>query len=710
MKRFILHVGFHKTATSSIQQTLADNQAKLKTLGFHYPIFEIDNRRIVNHSIPFYSAYCEHPEKYNINVMNGDWARMEEVNDHYLQQIDDLMLLDENIIISGEDISILPMKALVSIRDKILSSGFNLEVYCSVRKPYSFLCSELQERIKAGVSTLNNITVPKKSACITKLKDAFGEHISFSSFEADCAINDPIVVFIERLGINSSLLSLSSNNEGLGNITTRLYAHLNETHPIVINGKINEKGRVRFLNNFDNEKFFLTKSEYQKIEKELAEESNKINSLLDDGYVDKEIKFADDFKIPKQLAEKIYQDIKQGGRLSLPILRFINRNRDFELIELLSSDDIDLLRDVGVLLKSSDCNMAIKFLEKASYLRPKGPKIKSELYLLKKNRTKLVAIAKDEGAYIGEWIFHHLYFGFDAIDIYVNNTSDNTRKIIQQISQIYPQVTLKNGDPFFNVNSKNPQIDVYRKSISEIDEEFFTHIMFLDIDEFFLSKDMQSNINDVISAIDSDVINFEWLIRVKETEQFGSPLDNIIYGNYNRHVKSLIKLKNIKNLEYDLSAHNIISNKLTYKLADSSIFEIDETLNKINAYSLIPEHTFFKELKPFFVVHRMFRSEMEYVSLLGRGRPNKNVRLKDNRQGYCLDKYDCVINLPKETVTVYQNELLSFIERCHLQQNLINAKKFIHQRFEDVIDIINSPNESEVKVIAKITKNTTLLR
>lgn len=54
--------------------------------------------------------------------------------------------------------------------------------------------------------------------------------------------------------------------------------------------------------------------------------------------------------------------------------------------------------------------------------------------------------------------------------------------------------------------------------------------------------------------------------------------------------------------------------------------------------------------------------------------------------------------------------MLSFTHRCHLQQNLINAKKFIYQRFKYVVDIINSPNESEVKVIAKITKNTTLLR
>ena len=28
---------------------------------------------------------------------------------------------------------------------------------------------------------------------------------------------------------------------------------------------------------------------------------------------------------------------------------------------------------------------------------------------------KIIAIAKDEGAYLAEWIHHHLYFGFSEI-------------------------------------------------------------------------------------------------------------------------------------------------------------------------------------------------------------------------------------------------------------------------------------------------------
>ena len=63
-------------------------------------------------------------------------------------------------------------------------------------------------------------------------------------------------------------------------------------------------------------------------------------------------------------------------------------------------------------------------------------------------KIKLVAIAKDEAAYLPEWIFHHLYFGFDAIDIYVNNTTDNTHELSQYLAPL-ESVSLIDGDSYF---------------------------------------------------------------------------------------------------------------------------------------------------------------------------------------------------------------------------------------------------------------------
>ena len=53
-------------------------------------------------------------------------------------------------------------------------------------------------------------------------------------------------------------------------------------------------------------------------------------------------------------------------------------------------------------------------------------------------KLKLAALAKDEGAYLPEWIFHHLAFGVDEIEVYVNNTTDNSVAILDRITQHHP--------------------------------------------------------------------------------------------------------------------------------------------------------------------------------------------------------------------------------------------------------------------------------
>ena len=166
-----------------------------------------------------------------------------------------------------------------------------------------------------------------------------------------------------------------SNNEGLGNISTRFYAHLNKTHPILINGKVNEKGRRRFLNNFDTEKFLLTKDEFQKIEYELIRESDELGEILGNNYVDKAIKFSKPIIITKLLAEKIHNDIKQDGLLSLPILGFVNKHRGFDMVEFISSEDTDLLENAGLICKDTNSVDAIKLIEKAKSLKHETEKL-----------------------------------------------------------------------------------------------------------------------------------------------------------------------------------------------------------------------------------------------------------------------------------------------------------------------------------------------
>lgn len=71
MGNITLHIGMHKTGSSSIQLALAgfdDGNTTCPDLGYE------------NHSIPFYTAYSENHQKYHIWKRAGlDTAAIEEI-------------------------------------------------------------------------------------------------------------------------------------------------------------------------------------------------------------------------------------------------------------------------------------------------------------------------------------------------------------------------------------------------------------------------------------------------------------------------------------------------------------------------------------------------------------------------------------------------------------------------------------------------------
>jgi hypothetical protein len=69
MRELFLHVGMHKTGTTSIQQTLHANRARLQRAGLSY--FEAEE---TNHSRTVFSAFAEAPHLYHANRRQGLWG------------------------------------------------------------------------------------------------------------------------------------------------------------------------------------------------------------------------------------------------------------------------------------------------------------------------------------------------------------------------------------------------------------------------------------------------------------------------------------------------------------------------------------------------------------------------------------------------------------------------------------------------------------
>ena len=85
-----LHLGLHKTASTSIQATFAKNAHLLQERGITYPVFslpEANQPNIFNHSIPVFSLYCDRTEKYHVNQRWGVQNNIEKVNSAYEEQL-----------------------------------------------------------------------------------------------------------------------------------------------------------------------------------------------------------------------------------------------------------------------------------------------------------------------------------------------------------------------------------------------------------------------------------------------------------------------------------------------------------------------------------------------------------------------------------------------------------------------------------------------
>ena len=105
-----------------------------------------------------------------------------------------------------------------------------------------------------------------------------------------------------------------------------------------------------------------------------------------------------------------------------------------------------------------------------------------------KTNTKLIAIAKNEAAYLPQWIYHHFLIGFDEIEIYINDTTDNSIAICEKIQKNYSNLTFHLADKLRLDSIKENrsfQISAYNNSLHHSSDS--THLMALDLDEYPVS-------------------------------------------------------------------------------------------------------------------------------------------------------------------------------------------------------------------------------
>lgn len=315
---------------------------------------------------------------------------------------------------------------------------------------------------------------------------------------------------------------------------------------------------------------------------------------------------------------------------------------------------------------------------------------------------RLIAIAKNEAAYLTEWIHHHLYYGFNEITIILNECSDNSHELLSQISLQNPSIYFRNGDEL-KVECQKKGIDFQREAYKQELENVrgdakVTHLMFLDIDEFWITTHPSRSIHHYINLLcNADSISFTWHLEFPTDNK---PFDRAIKSEYkiqkNPHVKSLHRISN-KLIFIDI--HNAIHIDGVYLLSDGQAFP--EYSHNNSPKAGIPENLFKSSVLSVdeaFIYHRIFRSQVEYLATLHRGRPGPySASIKTNRWGYITDDS----SIPVLSITHQENfinELYKSYESFlifHKLEAMVNTGKyFTLQRYKEIVEYAkNSAHE-----------------
>lgn len=321
----------------------------------------------------------------------------------------------------------------------------------------------------------------------------------------------------------------------------------------------------------------------------------------------------------------------------------------------------------------------------------------------------VITVIKDEAAYIHEWIHHYLYFGFKHVYIAVNRTTDKTTEVLDLICAKYDNVKYfvtdwidKDADKT-GINS-----NMQRLSFSFLANEAFananvSHCLSVDADEFFYPKRLKKNINQFISSLPShNLISIHWACQDADDFEFSAPFVNKNYYT-TPQVKTIISRDAFENMrKFTLHVPLLKSN--------NGVSHIDASGDafKKGKHREISNKAFDVKKQKALILHRMIRSECEYLALLLRKRPNSTLRVKDNRNGIVKRTNLLVLSDHDSALEAYYDSLNNFINECDLIDLINSIREEIQANAQEILNVNDEDLIKDIDVYYKVLKGTSL--
>ena len=319
----------------------------------------------------------------------------------------------------------------------------------------------------------------------------------------------------------------------------------------------------------------------------------------------------------------------------------------------------------------------------------------------------LAAVARNESAYLAEWIHHHLYFGVDLIDITVNRSDDPSERVLDAICRVEPRLRYRNGD-FLDrgkPGSRNIQIEAYKMVRRHYRRRYGRrdYLFFLDIDEFWTPVDFETRIADVLlEAGLPDIALFNWFSLLSDKTLFARTFADPIAGLHVPQIKTAARLGL---WPVRISPHSIRTPAPARRWSAAGL----RTDWKNRSQTVTAPNDF----GPAFVVHRQYRTPLEYLAIVARGNPRRNAaRFKVNRVGY-RDRDDHSSWQKSFEITpglrdAYEMSLDGFLARAGLADLLVEARLSVLRKAEDAVATFRDLPDKEQRQLALLFSNLDL--
>lgn len=301
-RRVIIHAGWPKTGTSSLQNLLYKNRKELlRKTGYLYPSIAAEQGYMM--AMMFSSNAKSHPKAQRLGISSD--ADIKRLSKTFTRQFDmELVAKDWSTwILSDEGLVNFSVADLKKIKKWVGQYVDEIDIYFLARSPQSYSPSVSQEYIKIG-QTLDQVYKslhrPHYGVVLSRFIEVFGQDsVHVQDFDVARKHKKGLIAyFMDEWGIPNPLASklirrAKSDNQSLSMLGAEILSKMNEINPRIVDGKMNEKRtpiELHYLRQIAGPKYRLP----DEINKKLSEATKNDRDWIADKFG---VKFDTDIRV-----------------------------------------------------------------------------------------------------------------------------------------------------------------------------------------------------------------------------------------------------------------------------------------------------------------------------------------------------------------------------------------------------------------------------